>query len=142
MRSRCRVALRPRSAIQRDSRSRAALVAEAAASGLRPRLLWLETRWVMVGAARAAGTEIDSQSRERQDTPPRPGVKPATARRAATVCPSRRSGGPLRLLLPRLVRARFRTERDGEAVPAVDGHRDHPQLDQLLLAELPARALV
>src|SRR2546421_11250234 len=49
IRSRCRVALSPRSAIQRDKRSRAAVVGEAG-SALRPRLLWLETRWVMIGA--------------------------------------------------------------------------------------------
>ena len=35
-------------AIQRDRRSRAAVVGEAG-SALRPRLLWLETRWVMIG---------------------------------------------------------------------------------------------
>src|SRR5437660_12224791 len=75
IRSRCRVALSPRSAIQRDKRSRAAVVGEAG-SALRPRLLWLETRWVMIGGRGLVdGTEIDSQSREDKNTPPPPGVK-------------------------------------------------------------------
>src|SRR6267143_2350375 len=107
IRSRCRVALRPRSAIQRDSRSRAALVGEAG-SALRPRLLWLERRWVM---ARSGGwrvrTEIDSQSRERQDTQPLPGVKPvppgprpfAARRRSASAQPAAGAQGLAPFLL-------------------------------------------
>src|SRR5712664_104158 len=84
IRSRCRVALSPRSAIQRERRSRAALLGEAG-SGLRPRLLWGEARWVMVGGE----TEIDSQSRDLEDTalraavkPTRPPVSPASPARA------------------------------------------------------------
>src|SRR5438270_6966416 len=124
IRSRCRVALSPRSAIQRDKRSRAAVVGEAG-SALRPRLLWLETRWVMIGAG-GWRTELRLilnlvNARILRRIPASSEGRP----KAATLCPSRRSGAPLRLLLPRLIGARFRAECDRQPVPSVDRHRDH-----------------
>src|SRR5437870_3806148 len=56
--------------------------------------------------------------------------------------PWTRREGVLSAALLRLVCPRLGAEGDRQAVPAVDRHGDHRQLDQLLLAELALRALV